>query len=149
MNYLEPARKPTTADWELGMTVCIAVKTDDRIFAVCDKMVSNVIISADKTAFKLRGLAQSWSTMFSTSADAGIIDPLTAKIRTRFRGTQIDTVDQACSATAEVYSEQLHEQINRTILARFNLTLGKPTLPVQAVDAIRAMMRPKAKPIPD
>jgi len=119
----EPSRRPTPDDWGLNMTVCIAVKTKDSIVAVCDEMLSHSIISGDRAAFKFRRLHDRWFTLFATSRDAGIIDPLTSKLRAELRSLPENTLDKVGNACASAFAAELREQITRAILSRYNLTI--------------------------
>jgi 20S proteasome alpha/beta subunit len=108
------------------MTVCIAVETESTIFAVFDEMLSASDFSADHSAMKLKNLyMEKWWTMFASSKDAGIIDPLANKLRAEFRKCRPSTVDEASSCCVAGFGAQLRETAERTILTRYNLTIDQ------------------------
>src|SRR5579872_6410181 len=122
-------KKPTPADWGLGMTVCVAAMCDSgkSIVAASDHKLTIGNLAAEGVALKGTPIGWEWNVMFAGD-DMTHAKPILARTKELLSTYTKESDDYAtyqmvASALADAHDERLHRQIEARYLRNFGLTV--------------------------
>jgi hypothetical protein len=118
----KPRRTPRPADWEIGMTVCIAAiaESGKSIISVTDQMLGAGVMTADlPMMLKGKRIAQNWTASFAGN-DVSVVPPIMRKVEERLDG---DDASEVGRVFASVYQEERARVAEETILSPLGLDM--------------------------
>jgi len=115
-------RKPRPADWGIGVTTCIASKSDDCIVAVADMMVTLDHVSGDTLAAKFMPIGRTWMAMFSGN-DVSPAEPIAARVNKRVQQSDPVTAEELALAFEEEYAAEVRRRAEAQVLSVLGLKM--------------------------
>src|SRR5271170_133168 len=122
-------RRPTLADFELDVTICIAAKSrkDESIVAICDKMLSygDLVPATEGAAEKAFWVHRFWYAMIAD--DPTLATPIIRCVQKHLAEEPADklrTLEEMKIAFRAAFKEQLQQEVEDRVLRvhRMNLT---------------------------
>src|SRR5271163_2274874 len=119
---LEPLRRrPTLADFELDVTICIAAKSrkDEAIVAICDKMLSydDLVPATEGAAEKAFWVHRCWYAMMAD--DPTLATPIIRRVQKHLADEPVDklrTLEEMTIAFRGAFKEQLQQEVEDRFL---------------------------------
>ena len=106
------------ADWGVGVTICIAALSQDRIILATDQMIAVESASAD-VALKIRALNKNWIGMFA--GDIEHFDPIVRDVKAEI-GESDCTVTSLSGVFTAAYQRRRQKEIENRVLSSYDLT---------------------------
>lgn len=117
-----PIRKPTLADWGIGMTVCIMALCEgaEKIVAMSDHMLCTEGWSADNVSLKSEPIHRNWYALWSGDAFYApfILERAKSKLWRGHNWSDNEVAEQFCEAANEI----LEREVANRVLKRHGFT---------------------------
>lgn len=115
-------REPRPEDWQIGMTVCVAVENriESYLVVVSDMKVSTTDMSADFASIKVRSIGSRWVVTFSGSDMTPVMPIIRKAKRLLTRGESVIEIERAF---VDAYKSYIQELAEANVLSPIGYTL--------------------------
>ncbi len=128
MRALVRPKRPTPADWGIGVSVCLASIAfhgkEQRILSMSDKMVSTALgeVTLDAAAMKQQFFHGNWLALFAAT-DIGAVMPVLRRCALKLEHAKNYAVDDVISKMVNAFDEERSARAASSVLGVYGLSM--------------------------